>query len=388
LAEKDKGTLNFKRIVPVMKKEFLHIIRDTRSLGIALLAPVILLVLYSYAVTFDIKMIDLGIVDRDNSMASRRIEQKFVASGFFEVNKGCSGSMEKCVEALRLNRIKLILVIPHGMSTDLKHNREVKLQLIGDGSDANTTSIGISYASIIVAQESGKMLLETVRSRGINPKVIPMIQPVPRVWYNQELKSTNFIVPGLCAIIMMLISALLTSLTVVREKENNTFEQLVVTPLKPMEIMIGKITPYIALCLIDVVIIIVVGTLWFHVPFKGNYFTLTVFSILFLFCALGLGLMISSAAPSQQIAVMGTALGTLLPSILLSGFIFPIASMPMIIQAISFVVPAKYFMVALRSIFLKADTGILVLWQEGLFLLIFGLLFLSVSAMRFKKTLD
>ncbi len=371
-----------------MRKEFLHIVRDPRSLAIALLAPVILLVLYAYAVTFDIKKIDLGVVDYDNSSMSRELVQKFTSSGYFEINQSCVNSMEKCVETLRLNGIKMILIIPRGMSTDIKRNRDVRIQMIGDGSEANTVAIGIGYAGAIVAQQSTKIMLEEVRSRGFNPKVIPMVQPVPRVWYNPELKSTNYIVPGLAAIIMMLISALLTSLTIVREKENNTYEQLVSTPLKPLELMIGKITPYILLCLIDVAIIVAVGVLWFHVPFKGNYITLTVFSILFLFCALGLGLLISAVAPNQQVAVMGTALGTLLPSILLSGFVFPIASMPGIIQAISYVVPAKYFMVALRTIFLKADTGIMTLWREGLFLLFFGVLFLAISAKRFKKTID
>jgi ABC-2 type transport system permease protein len=187
---------------------------------------------------------------------------------------------------------------------------------------------------------------------------------------------------------MMLISALLTSLTIVREKENNTFEQLVSTPIKPLELMVGKIAPYRLLCLIDVAVIVAVGVLWFKVPFKGNYLTLFVFSVLFLFCALGMGLLISAAAPTQQIAVMGTALGTLLPSILLSGFVFPIASMPVVIQAISYVVPARYFMTALRTIFLKADTGIMTLWGEGLFMLIFGAIFITIAAGRFRKDIE
>lgn len=384
----DKGKLDLHRIIPVMKKEYLHIVRDKRSLAIALLAPVILLILYAYAVTFDIKMIDLGVVDYDNTSVSRMLVQKFTASGYFEVNKKSLNSMEKCVETLRVNGIKMILVIPKGLSSDLKANKAAKVQMIGDGADANTVAIGLGYAGAIIAQQSMKIMLEEVRSRGFNPKVIPMIEPVPRVWYNPELKSTNYIVPGLAAIIMMLISALLTSLTIVREKERNTFEQLVATPLKPLELMIGKITPYIVLCLIDVVVIVLVGVLWFHVPFKGNYLTLAVFTILFLFCALGLGLLISAAAPNQTTAVMGTALGTLLPSILLSGFVFPIASMPVLIQAISYIVPAKYYMTALRTIFLKADTGIMVLWKEAVFMLVFSVIFLAASAKRFKKTID
>jgi ABC-2 type transport system permease protein len=384
----DKGTLDLNRIMPVLKKEFLHIVRDTRSLVIALLAPVILLILYAYAVTFDIKMIDLGVVDNDRSAMSRELMGKFTASGYFEVLKSAQNDMDKCVEALRVNRIKMILVIPEKFSSDLKRNRQVTVQMIGDGSDSNTVSIGIGYASAIIAGESQKILLSEVKSRGFNPKSIPVIEPVPRIWYNPELKSVNFVVPGLCSIIMMIISALLTSLTIVREKERNTFEQLVSTPIKPLELMIGKITPYIILCLIDVAVIVTVGVLWFKVPFKGNYLTLFVFSVLFLFCALGMGLLISAAAPTQQIAVMGTAFGTLLPSILLSGFVFPLASMPVMIQAISYLVPARYFMTALRTIFLKADTGIMTLWGEGLFLLIFGTFFIVAAAKRFRKDIE
>jgi ABC-2 type transport system permease protein len=373
--QQDKGQLDLKRVLPVMRKEFLHIIRDVRSLSIALAAPVILLVLYAYAVTFDINKIDLGIVDYDKTAASRSLAEKFTSGGYF-VTQNKTDTMENCVENLRLNKIKLILVIPQGYSSGIKSNKEVKLQLIGDGSDTNTVSIGIGYAGGIIAQVSRKILLSEVKSRGFNPKVMPFIEPVQRVWYNPDLKSINFIVPGLCAIIMMLIAALLTSLTVVREKENNTFEQLVSTPVKPMELMMGKITPYIVLCLIDVAMIVAVGVLWFKVPFKGNYLSLTVFSILFLFCALGMGLLISAVAPTQQIAVMGTAFGTLLPS------------MPVTIQAISYVVPAKYFMVALRTIFLKADTGIMALWGEALFLFLFGAIFITVAAKRFRKDIE
>jgi ABC-2 type transport system permease protein len=384
----DKGTLDINRILPVLRKEFLHIVRDTRSLVIALAAPVILLVLYAYAITFDIKMIDLGVVDYDRSALSRELTGKFTASGYFQIYKAAENDLAKCVEAMRINRIKLILEVPEGYSSGLKKNKQVTVQIIGDGADSNTVGIGLGYAGAIIAQESRNILLAEVKSRGFNPKSMPIVEPVPRVWYNPELKSVNFVVPGLCAIIMMLISALLTSLTIVREKENNTFEQLVSTPIKPLELMIGKIAPYIILCLVDVAIIVAVGVLWFKVPFKGNYLTLFVFSVLFLFCALGMGLLISAAAPNQQIAVMGTAFGTLLPSILLSVFVFPLASMPVIIQAISYVVPARYFMVALRTIFLKADTGIMTLWGEGLFLFIFGAVFITMAAGRFRKDIE
>lgn len=383
----DKGTLNFKRIIPVIKKEFLHIIRDARSLAIVLIAPVLLLVLYSYAVTFDINKLDFSVVDYDRSRLSRLIVSKFTSSGYFEMYKPAENDMAKSIEAIRTNRIKIIVTLPQGLEKAVKKNQAVKIQVIGDGAEPTTTNTAIGYANMIIASVSQGILMETVKSRGFNSKTIPMVETVPRVWYNQELKSSNFIIPGLIAIIMMLIAALLTSLTVVGEKEKGTFEQLISTPIKPLELMIGKITPYIIICLIDVAEIVIVGIAWFKVPFQGNYFTLVVFSLLFLFCALGLGLFISSIAQDQQMAIIATAFSTLMPSILLSGFMFPIDSMPWIIRMITYVFPARYFITALRTIFLKAGTGMSVLWGEAWYLFFFGMVFLLISAKKFRKDL-
>jgi len=383
----EKGKIDPKRIIPVMKKEFLHIVRDARSLGIVLVAPIALLVLYAYAVTFDIKKIDLGVVDYDQSSLSRTIIQKFTASGYFEVYGPTENDMKKCAEALKLNRIKMILTLPENLLKDIKKNKTVKLQVIGDGSDSNTINTALGYASQIIAAVSHNIMLNAVQQRGFNPSVIPMVEPVPRVWYNPNLASTNYIVPGLSAIIMMLVAAMLTSLTVVREKENGTFEQLISTPIKAIELIAGKLVPYILLCFIDVALIVLVGIFWFKVPFHGNVLTLVLFTLLFLFCALGMGLFISAVAPNQQIAVVGTAFGTLLPSFLLSGFVFPIDSMPWILQAVTYFMPARYFITALRTIFLKADTGIMTLWNEAFFLFVFGMFFMLVAAKRFRKDL-
>ncbi len=383
----EKGRIDPKRIIPVMKKEFLHIIRDARSLGIVIAAPIAMLALFSYAVNFDIKKIDLGVVDYDQSSLSRTIIQKFTASGYFDVYNPTENDMKKCVEALKLNRIKMILTLPKDLQTDIKKNRTVRLQVIGDGSDSNTTNVAIGYANVIIASFSQNIMLNAVQKRGFNPRVIPMVEPVPRVWYNPDLVSTDYIVPGLSAIIMMLVAAMLTSLTVVKEKENGTFEQLIATPIKSIELMAGKLVPYILICLIDVALIVLVGVFLFKVPFRGNVLTLILFTLLFLFCALGMGLFISAVAPNQQIAVVGTAFGTVLPSFLLSGFVFSIDSMPWILQAVTYFMPARYFITALRTIFLKADTGILTLWNEAFFLFIFGMFFMLVAAKRFRKDL-
>jgi ABC-2 type transport system permease protein len=294
---------------------------------------------------------------------------------------------EKSLEALRVNKVRIIVTIPDKFSTDIKKNKHVDVQAIVDGSDANTASVAIGYATVILAQFSRNIMLEKVRLRGVNPKQIPVVMAIPRVWYNPEMKSVNFIVPGLIAILMMLISAMLTSLTVVREKERGTFEQLISTPVKPLELMAGKLAPYVLIGFVDVGIVAVVGILWFHVPFRGDLFSFLIFSALFVFCSMGMGLFISSVAPNQTMAVMSTAMLTMLGSILLSGFVFPVSSMPGFIQVISYLVPARYFLTALRSIFLKAGADMTVLYPEALFLLFFGVLFLVLSALRFRKTL-
>lgn len=380
--------ISLKRTIAIFLKEFIHIKRDARSLAIALLAPVVLLILYGYAVTFDIKKIDLGVVDYDRTFLSRQLVKKFLASSYFELFEKAYGDMEENIKALRVNRVKTILVIPENFSTDLKKAKEAKVQFIVDGSDANTANIAIGYAKIIIATYSRNIILERVTEKGINPKNIPQVEPVPRILYNPELKSTNFIVPGLIAILMMLIAATLTSLTVVRERERGTFEQLISTPAKPLELMIGKLFPYVFIGCIDVAIVAIAGLLWFKVPFKGDVFTFIFFTLLFIFCAMGQGLFMSSVVKNQTVAVIATVFSTVLPSVLLSGFVFPIDSMPLIIRILTYIVPAKYFLTALRSIFLKEGTGIHILYPEALFLLIFGIIFLLLAAKRFKKSLE
>jgi len=382
---KGQGRLDIKRVIPVMRKEFLQIKRDPRSLGIALLAPVVLLILYGYAVTFDIKNINISAVDYDNTAYSRQYVSKFEASGYFTLYEPAHNDMKKSVEALRINKVRAILSVPKGFSSDLKSNKKTSVQLICDGSEPNTSTVAIGYVSAITMIYSRGIILEKVKMRGVNPKNIPAVIAEPRVWYNPQMKSVNFIVPGLIAILMMLIAGTLTSLTVVREKERGTFEQLISTPVKPLELMAGKLFPYVIIGFVDVIIVAVVGMLWFKVPFRGDLIAFLLMSVMFIFTAMGMGMLISSVAPNQTVAVIGTVMATMLPSILLSGFVFPVASMPKIIQVISYVVPAKYFLTALRSLFLKPGVGFNVLYPEALLLLVFGLFFVAASAKRFRK---
>jgi|DewCreStandDraft_4_1066084.scaffolds.fasta_scaffold01831_9 ABC-2 type transport system permease protein len=379
--------LNLKRLKAIIEKEFLHIKRDPRSLAITILAPVILLVLYAYAITFDIKKIDMGVIDYDKTSLSRNYIDKFISSGYFVI-KDKEKDIKEQIKNLRVNKIRVLLVIPQNFTFKIRKNKTADVQVILDGSDSNTANVALGYIKIITATFSKNILLKEVKSRGFNPKRIPYIEPVPRVWYNPQLKSQNFVIPGLIAIIMMLIAATLTSLTIVREKESGSFEQIISTPAKSEEILIGKLLPYILIGFIDVLIIFLVGTLWFKVPFRGDFFTFLVFTLFFLLGSMGLGLFMSSIAPNQTVAVIGTVFATVLPSILLSGFVFPLDSMPVFISVFSYLVPARYFLVALRSLFLKPDVYFLVLLPEAVFLCIFSFLFIFISIKKFKKFMD
>jgi len=379
--------LNLKRLKAIIEKEFLHIKRDPRSLAITILAPVILLVLYAYAITFDIKKIDMGVIDYDKTSLSRNYIDKFISSGYFVI-KDKEKDIKEQIKNLRVNKIRVLLVIPQNFTFKIRKNKTADVQVILDGSDSNTANVALGYIKIITATFSKNILLKEVKSRGFNPKRIPYIEPVPRVWYNPQLKSQNFVIPGLIAIIMMLIAATLTSLTIVREKESGSFEQIISTPAKSEEILIGKLLPYILIGFIDVLIIFLVGTLWFKVPFRGDFFTFLVFTLFFLLGSMGLGLFMSSIAPNQTVAVIGTVFATVLPSILLSGFVFPLDSMPVFISVFSYLVPARYFLVALRTLFLKPDVYFLVLLPEAVFLCIFSFLFIFISIKKFKKFMD
>jgi ABC-2 type transport system permease protein len=377
--------LNFQRIYALFKKEFVEIVRDKRSLVIVFIMPIVMILIYGYAVTFDIKNIDIGIIDRDNSSLSRGYINKIVSSGYFIPYKDAYNNMDENIKALRRERIKVIVVIPSDFNFNLKKGKDAKIQYIVDGSIANTAVIGVGYLQVLTANFANNIKMDFVKNKGINPKKFPYISPEIRVWYNQELKSANFVVPGLIAIIMMLVAALLTSLTIVRERENGTYEEIMSTPVTSAELIIGKLTPYIIIGLIDVFLVTLFGILWFHVPFRGNIITLLFFSFLFILCALGMGMLMSSIARKQEEAIMMTFFSTLLPSILLSGFAFPLESMPKAIQFFSYFVPARYFLNVLRAIFLKQDVTILMLYKEALFLITVSIFFLVLAGRVIKK---
>jgi ABC-2 type transport system permease protein len=375
------------RILPLTRKETLHILRDPRSLYLAIVLPMVLLILFGYAITFDVRHIPVGIVDQDSSFLSRDFISRVKGSEYFDLVY-LSNSSAGLESLLDKGKVKIILVIPHRFSRDLSQGKDAPLQLLIDGSDNNTAQIALGHISGIVQIFSSNIVLEKLNKQGaILQAGNPPIEVKPRIWYNPDLSSTNFIVPGLIAVVMMILAAMSTSLTIAREWEIGTMEQLIATPAKPHEIIIGKLIPYFFLGIIQISLVVLVGTLLFNVPLKGNIFFLFCVSGVFLICGLGIGLLISTITRSQQLAFMFSLLLTLLPSFLLSGFIFPISSMPRIIQFFTYLVPAKYFLIVLRGIFLKG-TGLGTLWPEVVSLFIFASLILLACAKRLRLSLE
>jgi ABC-2 type transport system permease protein len=374
------------RIFPVSRKEFVEIRRDPRTLGMVLVLPVMMLVLYSYAVNFDIKSIETVVYDLDNSKNSRELIGKFKNSGYFKIEY--IKRYDDIDKQLNNGKAKLALCIPATFSRKLAKGEIVTLQAVVDGSNANTATIAIGYINQIVQQYSIKISLSTLWAHGFQIEgSFPPIEIIPRVWYNPELKSINFIVPGLIATIMMMLGAISTSLSIVSERERGTFEKLIVTPVRPYELVIGKIFPYVILAFIDVIFCMLVGKFWFKVPIKGSIPLLLCLSTLFLFSALGLGLFISAIAKTQRVAMLLSMLISLLPTFLLSGFVFPIENMPGALQLVTYLVPARYFLEILRGIFLKG-VGLRVLWMNVIWLLIFSLVMVFISAVKFQKKLE
>ncbi len=367
-------------------KEFIQILRDARTLIVVIVLPLLMLILYGYAINLDIRHVRLAVYDQDRTRDSRDLVGAFSRSERFDV-VAYLDSNEQVSEALDDGDAHITLIIPVRYSVDLARGRTVPIQLIIDGSDSTTASTVIGYANAIVQQQSARISLMAVQRAGIptDSAVIP-VDARMRFWYNPELKSANFMVPGLIAIILMMLSALLTSMTVVRERERGTIESLIVSPIMPHELMLGKLTPYVIIAFCDVILVIAAGRLLFHVPLVGSPALVLFCSAIFLTAALGIGLLISTISESQQTAMTVAMMATQLPSMLLSGFLFPISAMPTVVRWLTNIIPARHFLVIVRSIFLKGSS-IAMLWQPTLILLGLGILLLAMCAVRFKKKL-
>jgi ABC-2 type transport system permease protein len=366
----------------VMVKEVRQIARDRRTLLILLFIPAFFLLLYGYALNFDIRNIRLAVDDRDGSTESRALISSFVNSGYFEY-AGAAHSATELDRLIDSNQARAALVIPDGYGRDLSRRVPVRVQVIVDGDNANTASTVMSYATAIV-QEAGAEALASIPGPGGMPALGGGIGFEPRVWYNPQLRSTLFLVPGLIAYISMITAVISTALAVVREKERGTMEQIRMAPVDPMAFVLGKTLPYAVIAFASALLIILVSMVLFDLPQRGSWWLLCLSIGLFLVGAQGQGLLISTVAPNQQVAFQLALLSSFLPTFILSGFIFPITSMPPVVQAITYVVPARYFLVALRSVVLKG-ADILVFWQDLLALAIFAAVVLNMAAMRLRR---
>lgn len=376
-----------RRIIPIMKKEAIHIWRDPRSLYMALGLPMVLLILFGYAITMDVRHVEVGIIDQDGTALSRNFISRVRAGDYFNLRYLASNDTET-ERLLNEGFVKVFIVIPPDFSRDLAKGKDTAFQLLVDGSNNNRALVSLGYVSRLIQIFATDVLTEKMRRQGgLYGGGFPMIDPRIRVWYNPELRSANFIVPGLIAVVMTVMTTLLTSLTVAREWENGTMEQLIAGPARSHEIVIGKMLPYFLLGLAQVALVVLAGTLIFKVPLKGNLFVLFVVSAIFLFCGLGIGLLLSIVTGSQQLAYMFSILTTLLPSYLLSGFIFPIKSMPKVIQWISALVPARYFLTTLRGIFLKGY-GFGSIWLEISSLSVLSIIIFLTCIKRMKLSLE
>ncbi|MGB9735794.1 MAG: ABC transporter permease [bacterium] len=373
---------------PIIKKEFIQIIRDPISLLAVILIPIIQLLLFGYAVSFDIKHIPMGVFDQSHSQESRQLIRNITASSYFIVVDNAQSRAE-INSLLEKGDIKIGVIIPPHFAEDINAHRTAGVQLLIDGTDANVGGVALGYF-ISAAQGYSLNITKQILNRQGNISMLknfPLLSQRLRIWYNQTLRTENFIVPGLIATILMILGVLMTSQSVAREYERGTMEQLIVSPVKVHELIIGKLIPYMLIGFVQVSLVTLIAVFVFHVPLKGSILLLAFTTFLFLINAMGIGFLFSAITKSQQVAMQMSFVGTTLPALLLSGFIYPINSMPLALQIFSYIVPAKYFLVILRGIFLK-NSGIYILMPQILIMVLFSIVVLTLCILNTKKSLD
>lgn len=373
----------YRRLLPIIKKEFRHIRRDKRVLAVLTLVPAALLLLNGYALNFDVNHIRMAVVDQERSATSRGFINSFVTSGYFEYVQEMTTS-EEATHMLDEGHARLVLVVPPDFSDHLRSNESASVQIIVDGMDANSATTVVGYAQAVVLQYSQKIVMNNLAKIG-RGNYIP-INYEGRIWYNPELKSAKFLVPGLIAFILAITAVIATSLSIVREKERNTIEQINVSPVHALDFILGKLIPYALISIVAAAIVLFTAYILFDVMIKGSILLLFGATLLFIIAALSLGLLVSTISNSQQVAFQIAAIVSMLPTIILSGFVFPIRSMPWWLQVLSNITPAKFYLVILRSILLKG-VGLAAFWPQVLYLIAFASVLLTISTLRFRRTI-
>ena len=374
--------MSIRRIKALTKKEFIQMSRDIRSLVGALFIPLLMIFLFGYALSLDVDRIPTLVLDLDETPLSRDLIHRLTDSRYFSL----AGHVETDREidgALARGEALMALVIPEHFASRVKKGNAVDIQVVFDGSDSNTATIAMGYLKAVMAGFDMGIQEKRLRRAGLKMVDMPLEGRI-RVWFNPELKSRNFIIPGLTGVIMMAICALMTALSVSREKETGTLEQLISTPISSMELLIGKLLPYVAVGLVDLALVVGAGVLIFGVPFRGSYVYLLIISLIFLTGTLSWGLFVSVISKSQLQASQIAVLSAFLPSFLLSGFIYPIENMPVALQVITFIVPARYFVEILKGLFLQG-VGLSVLWPQVLALVIYAVVILNLARRKFSK---
>lgn len=375
----------YERLYQMLIKEFIQLRRDPMMLRMIFVAPLIQLFVFGYAATTDIRHVATALLDRDRSVASRELTARFSGSGYFRIQY-VVGSDAEARQLLDRGDVQVVLDLPGDFERNLQFGRTADLQLLVDGTNANTAGLILAYANRIVQRYADEWLDRRLARSGSDRQVPGRVDLRVRPWFNENLESRNFYVPGVIANITMLITLMLTSMAIVREKEIGTMEQLIATPISPREFILGKTLPFGIIGVVDTLLILGAGVFWFEVPIRGSILLLLGCALLFLYCCLSLGLLISTLCHTQQQAMMITFF-FFFPAIMLSGFIYPIANMPAVVQAFTWFDPLRYFLVVIRGIFLKG-LGFAELWPQFLALALLGSFFFWLAVNRFHKTIS
>jgi len=378
--------MRFSALRAIARKEFIQIRRDKATLYMVAIFPLMMLVLYGFGIRYDVKSVPMTVLDQDGTPQSRQYVERFVHSPYFVVRRYVNNYRELQRDIDR-GESRIGLVVSADFGERLSSRRTAEVQVIVDGADNNTATIAMSYVSQITQAYSSFVMVQQLEALLRQAQLtIPAIEAEPRVWFNPNLESVQFIVPGIIAIIMMIVGTVLTAVTIVKEKETGTIEQIVSSPIGRYELMLGKVLPYAALAYVDFLLIVGASYVLFGVRIKGSLLLLLLTAFIYLIGVLGLGILVSTSTQTQMSAMLTAIMASMLPSILLSGFIFPIRQMPRVLQAITIIVPARYFIEILRDIYLKG-LGLEYFWKETLYILLFGCAMLILAARRFQKRL-
>lgn len=375
-----------KTIINIVIKEFLQLKRDPVLYRIVFLAPVLQLVLLGYAANMDVNTVHTAIFDQDKTATSRDYIQRFERSGYFEIDDYVD-SYNQVTNDINKGNVLCALVIPKDFEKKIKTRQPAQIQAIFDGSDGNKTSIAFGYVQNITANYAQNILLQLANKTGRKSSISGSLEPDIRVWYNPDLKTRVFMVPSIMGLVLMIITIILMSMAIVKEREIGTLEQLIVTPIKPYQLIIGKLIPFVILGFIDILIVQTIMVFWFGIVIRGSFLFLVFASFLFILSTLGIGLFLSTISKTQQQAMMVAQFAVMMPFIYLSGFAFPIENMPKVVQYITYLIPLRYYITILRAVILKGASFTELLPETGM-LLLMGILILVASAMRFKKRLE